>query len=274
MHDLRDLMIDLTTQTDGATSSTELLAQCRDISADYGGPPALEGVDFAVHAGQRIGVLGPNGGGKSTLFRVLTQELRPSAGTLAVGSRCAVLPQTERSRLDYPVSALDVVLMGAITRLPWWRRAGRAERRAALDKLTMVGLRDVAGRTFGDLSGGQRQRVLIARALMQEARLILLDEPFASLDAPSAQRLLELLDALAASGRGILISTHDVEQVRAWDLVLCLNRRQIAFGPPASVLSGPVLEATYGNAIVTLPGEGLEPRRGVLPAVHCHDHEH
>jgi ABC-type Mn2+/Zn2+ transport system ATPase subunit len=267
-------MIEATAPYEVATPVADLLARCRGIAADYGGPPALEGVEFAVCAGQRIGVLGPNGGGKSTLFRVLTRELRPSAGTVEVRTRCAVLPQTERSRLDYPVSALDVVLMGAIARLPWWRRPGRAERRAALETLEVVGLGDAARRSFGDLSGGQRQRVLIARALMQRARLVLLDEPFAGLDAPSAQGLLGLLASLASTGHGILISTHDVEQVRAWDLVLCLNRRQVAFGPPDSVLTAPVLEATYGNAIVTLPGEGGEPRRGVLPAVHCDDHEH
>jgi ABC-type Mn2+/Zn2+ transport system ATPase subunit len=251
------------------------LVQCHGVAAHYGGPPALEGIDFAVLPGERVGVLGPNGGGKSTLFRVLTGELRPSAGTVRLSGRCAVLPQTERSRLDYPVSALDVALMGAIGRLPWWRRPGRAERRAALAALGVVGLGDSAGRTFGELSGGQRQRVLIARALVQDARVVLLDEPFAGLDAPSAERLMGLLDDLAASGHGILISTHDVEQVAGWDRVLCVNRRQIAFGPPAATLTVPVLEATYGNAIITLPDDGTGAHRGVLPAVHHdHDHEH
>ena len=253
---------------------TGALVECRDVSADYGGPPALEGVTFRVRAGQRVGVLGPNGGGKSTLFRVITGELRPAAGALTLDARCAVLPQTERSRLDYPVSALDVALMGAIGRLPWWRRPGRAERRDALEALVLVGLGDSAGRTFGELSGGQRQRVLIARALVQHARVVLLDEPFAGLDAPSSEGLMGLLDELARNGHGILISTHDVDQVAGWDLVLCLNRRQIAFGPPAQTLTVPVLEATYGNAIITLPDDGSGPRRGVLPAVHCHDHEH
>lgn len=255
-------------------SDSATLLECRDLSAGYGGPPAIEDVDFGVPAGRRVGVLGPNGGGKSTLFRVIGGELRPSAGTVRVEGRCAVLPQTERSRLDYPVSALDVALMGAIGRLPWWHRPGRAERRTAHEALATVGLGDRAGRTFGELSGGQRQRVLIARALVQDARLVLLDEPFAGLDAPSADLLTRLLDDLAASGHAILISTHDVEQVAAWDLVLCLNGRQVAFGPPAATLTVPVLEATYGNAIVTLPDDGTGARRGVLPAVHCHDHDH
>lgn len=244
------------------------------MAAGYGGPLALEGVDFQAEPGQRIGVLGPNGGGKSTLFRAITGELRPSAGTITLSGRCAVLPQTERSRLDYPVSALDVALMGAIGGLPWWRRPGRTERRAARDALSVVGLADSADRTFGELSGGQRQRVLIARALVQDAGLVLLDEPFAGLDAPSAERLMRLLSDLAASGHGILIATHDVEQVSGWDRVLCLNRRQIAFGPPGTTLTVPVLEATYGDTIVTLPDDGSGPRRRVLPAVHCHDDDH
>ena len=250
------------------------LLECRGLAADYGGPPALEGVDFAVAPGERIGVLGPNGGGKSTLFRVISGELRPAAGTVRLSGRCAVLPQSDRSRLDYPVSALDVALMGAIGRLPWWRRPGRAERRAARQALDVVGLGDSAGRTFGELSGGQRQRVLIARALVQDASLVLLDEPFAGLDSPSAERLMGLLDDLAGSGHGLLISTHDVEQVAAWDRVLCVNRSQIAFGPPASTLTVPVLEATYGNEIVTLPDDGTGARRGLLPAVHHHDDDH
>ena len=255
-------------------SGTRALLECRGVAAGYGGPPAIEGIDFRVAAGQRVGVLGPNGGGKSTLFRAITGEIRPTEGAVELSGRCAVLPQTERSRLDYPVSALDVALMGAIGRLPWWRRPGRAERRQAHEALEVVGLGDLAGRTFGELSGGQRQRVLIARALVQDARLVLLDEPFAGLDAPSADLLMRLLDELAESGHAILISTHDVEQVAAWDLVLCVNRRQIAFGPPEGTLTVPVLEATYGNAIVTLPDDGTGPHRGVLPAVHCHDHEH
>lgn len=246
------------------------LLECRGVTAGYGGPPALEGVDFAVEAGQRIGVLGPNGGGKSTLMRVITGELTPSAGSVRLDGRAAALPQTDRSRLDYPVSALDVALMGAIGRLPWWRRPGRAERARAREALATVGLADRAGDTFGELSGGQRQRVLIARALVQDARVMLLDEPFAGLDAPSSERLMRLLDDLAASGRAVLISTHDVEQVAAWDRVLCLNRRQVAFGEPAATLTVRVLEATYGESIVTLPDDGGGARRGVLPAVHHH----
>jgi ABC-type Mn2+/Zn2+ transport system ATPase subunit len=219
-----------------------------------GGPPVLEGVTATVCRGMRVGVLGPNGGGKTTLLRALLGELRPAAGRLAVHGRCGSVPQTERSRLDFPVSALDVVLMGALSRLAWWRRPGRRERHAALAALEHVGLRDRAHDTFGELSGGQRQRVLVARALLQDADVILFDEPFTGLDAPSAARLSALIDELAREGRAVLIATHDVAQTLAWDAVLCLNGRQVAFGPPAATLTPAVLEATYGRALVHVPG--------------------
>jgi ABC-type Mn2+/Zn2+ transport system ATPase subunit len=235
--------------------SAEPLAQARGLAARYGGgPPAIEAITFAAPPGRRIALLGPNGGGKTTLLRALLGELRPAAGSLMVSGRCGTVPQTERSRLDYPVSALDVVLMGALGRLAWWRRPGRAERREARAALARVGLEDRAQDTFGELSGGQRQRVLVARALLQDADAILFDEPFTGLDAPSSAQLTALIDALAGEGRAVLIATHDVEQTLAWDAVLCLNRRQVAFGPPAATLTGAVLEATYGHALVHVPG--------------------
>jgi ABC-type Mn2+/Zn2+ transport system ATPase subunit len=247
-----------------------LLAEVSGLSASYGGPLVLEDVDFRVRQGQRVGVLGPNGGGKSTLFRVLLGELAPLRGTVTVRGRCGLVPQTERSRLDYPVSALDVALMGTLSRIPWWRRPGRAERQGALEALDMVGLRELADRRFGELSGGQRQRVLVARALVQDAQLLLLDEPFSGLDNASAEQLADVIDQLAAEGRGLLIATHDVDQARTRDLVLCLNGRQVAFGEPAKTLTRSVLEATYGGAIVTVPNGGSGPVSAILPP-HHHD---
>jgi ABC-type Mn2+/Zn2+ transport system ATPase subunit len=225
------------------------------LAASYGGPLVLSGVTFDAEQDERIGVLGPNGGGKSTLFRVLLGELRPLRGSVRRPPRLGFVPQTERSRLDYPVSALDVALMGTLSRVPWWRPVGRSERRAALAALDRVGLTALAGEQFGELSGGQRQRVLVARALVQEAPVLLLDEPFSGVDQTSAELLERLLVDLAGEGRALLVATHDLEQARRFDRVLCLNRRQIAFGPPRETLTRPVLEATYGGEIVSLPGE-------------------
>ena len=229
------------------------LVTVRGLAAGYDGVPVLEDVSFELERGERTGVLGPNGGGKPTLFRVVLGELRPLAGTVAVTARAGYVPQTERSRLDYPVSALDVALMGTLSRVPWWRPQARAERGFAEAALERVGLAALAHEQFGELSGGQRQRVLVARALVQDAPILLLDEPFTGVDRRSAELLEELLRSLAQEGRGILIATHDLEQARRWDRVVCLNRRQIAFGPPVTTLTRPVLEQTYGGELVALP---------------------
>jgi ABC-type Mn2+/Zn2+ transport system ATPase subunit len=241
------------------------LAKTTDLAAGYGRLPAIEGITFEVEPGQRVALLGPNGGGKTTLLRVLLGELRPMRGRVEVRGRAATVPQTERSRLDFPVSALDVALMGALPRLAWWQRPGHPDREVAHKALERVGVGNRAGDTFGDLSGGQRQRVLIARGLVQNAELLLLDEPFSGLDVPAAKGLESLIAELADEGRGIVIATHDLTQAQRWDAVLCLNHRQIAFGPPGEVLDRDVLEATYAGAIVEIPGSD---HVGVLPAHH------
>jgi ABC-type Mn2+/Zn2+ transport system ATPase subunit len=244
------------------------LVEARGLAVGYDGRPVLAGVNFEASSGTRIGLLGPNGGGKTTLFRALLGELKPLSGTLTVGAACATVPQSDRSRLDYPVTCLDVATMGALARLRWWQRPGRADRARAGEALEKVGLGDRSGDGFGELSGGQRQRVLIARALTAEADLLLLDEPHTGLDSRSAAGLDRLIAYLAGEGRTVMVATHDVEQARDWDRVLCLNRTQIAFGPPDEVLDRDVLEATYGGHIVEIPGE---PGHGVLPP-HHHDH--
>jgi ABC-type Mn2+/Zn2+ transport system ATPase subunit len=146
--------------------------------------------------------------------------------------------------------------MGAYGRTPWHRRIARADRAAAAAALERVGLADRARSGFGTLSGGQRQRVLIARALVQDSRVLLLDEPLSGVDAPSAARIEALLEELRAEGRALLIATHDVHQARRYERVLCVHTRQIAFGAPGEVLTPAVLQATYGSELVVLDGGG------------------
>jgi ABC-type Mn2+/Zn2+ transport system ATPase subunit len=241
-----------------------------DLSAGYGGPPVLRDVSFAADPGRTICVLGPNGGGKTTLFRALLGELRPDSGTVHVAGRPAYVAQTERTRLDFPVSALDVAVMGTLARGRWWLPPRRADRHAARAALDRVGLAGQAGTPFGELSGGQRQRALLARALVQDARVLLLDEPLSGVDPASAALIDRVFAELRSEERTLLVSSHDVESARAFDLVLCLHGRQVAFGRPAEVLDRATLESTYGRELIVLD----EPGSARAVTVHHHEHGH
>ncbi len=241
----------------------------RGLSGGYApGREVLRDIEFVAEPGQIVGVLGPNGGGKTTLFRALLGELPVRRGEVVLPGRPAYVPQTERARLDFPVSAFDVVLMGAYARTPWFRRIAGRDRAAARAALERVGLADVADRTFGALSGGQRQRVLIARALVQEAAVLLLDEPLSGVDGVSAARIEAVFAELRGEGRTLLVATHDVRQAGEWDRVLCLHGRQIEYGRPAAVLSPETLRDTYGTELIVL-GSG---DRAVGIGHHGHAH--
>ncbi|MGI8944956.1 MAG: metal ABC transporter ATP-binding protein [Thermoleophilaceae bacterium] len=240
------------------------------LSVGYGAGPVLEGVDFEASPGTTLCVLGPNGGGKTTLFRALVGDLRPLTGELNVTGRPAYLAQTERTRLDFPVSALDVALMGSLANGRWWLPPRRSERRAALAALARVGLEQEAGTRFGELSGGQRRRALLARTLTRDEAVLLLDEPLGGVDPASASLMTALFDELRSEGRTLLVSTHDVQSARSFDLVLCLNRRQVAFGEPGRSLDRAVLEATYGSDLVVLE-DGIERAVHGITVQH---HEH
>ena len=216
---------------------------------------AIEGIEFEVGAGRLVAVLGPNGGGKTTLFRALLGELPHQKGDISLGERIAYVPQTERARLDFPVSTMDVALMGTYAGAPWYRRLGSERRGRAASALERVGLTEHADTQFGELSGGQRQRALIARALAQDARILLLDEPLSGLDLPSSERVLALLRDLRDSGAILLVATHDIQQSRDFDLVLCLHGVQVAWGVPNEVLSADVLARTYGGELIPV-GDG------------------
>ena len=240
------------------------------LSAGYSGRPVLQDVSFAADPGQTVCVLGPNGGGKTTLFRALMGELEPLAGRVDLSGRPAYVAQTERTRLDFPVSAFDVALMGGLAHGRWWLPPRRSERTAARLALERVGLAAEGDSPFGELSGGQRQRALLARALVQDSAVLLLDEPLAGVDPASAQLIDTVFEQLRAEGRTLLVSSHDVEGARGFDLVLCLNRRQVAFGPPAEALDRATIEATYGRELIVLE----EPGAARAVTIQHHEHEH
>ena len=238
----------------GAVRAAPVLT-VRSLEAGYStGRAAITEVEFEADAGQIIAVLGPNGGWKTTLFRALLGQIAWRTGSIERSREIAYVPQTERSRLDFPVNAFDVALMGTYPGRRPWKRVGKAERARASLALEQVGLADQAGVRFGELSGGQRQRVLIARALARDAGLLLLDEPLTGVDERSSREILEIMGSLRDEGRTLLVAQHDVRQARQFDAVVCINRRQVAFGTPASALIPSVLEATYGGELIPLDG--------------------
>ena len=240
-----------------------------DLRGGYArGQDVLGGACFAVAPGEIVAILGPNGGGKTTLFRALLGELPYRTGEVALDGRPAYVPQTEGARLDFPVSAHDVALMGAYGRTKWFQRVSREDRRRADEALARVGLQDRAHDRFGTLSGGQRQRVLIARALVQDARVLLLDEPLSGVDRPSAVQIERVFSELQDEGRALLVATHDVGQARNWPKVLCVNHGLIAYGTPEQVLTTDVLSRTYGDELVILDAAG----HAVTVSHHHHEH--
>jgi ABC-type multidrug transport system ATPase subunit len=254
---------------------TALLLELRDVEVVAGGRRILALEHLDVAAGETLGILGANGAGKSTLLRVAGGLRRPERGTLALDGAPAGAADVRRvtaAVLQRPLLRRGATVQANVeTGLRFAGVPRQERRRRAADWIARMGLRDLARQRAATLSGGEAQRVSLARALVLAPRLLLLDEPFSGLDAASATRLEALLAELAGEGRGVLIATHDLEQARGWDRVLCVNGRQVAFGVPAEVLTRHVLAATYGGAIVTLPGEDPgAPRQAILPPHHHH----
>lgn len=227
------------------------------ITVRYDGRIALEGITFHLHEGERIAVVGPNGAGKSTLFKVISGVLQPNAGEVTIfGSRphghicIAYIPQRSQVDWNFPVSVADVVMMGRSAKLGplnWPHKKDWDYVRRALET---VELSDLATRQIGQLSGGQQQRMFIARALAQEAELMLMDEPLSGLDTPAQESLLKLLDALRDQNVTVMVATHDLDQAaRYFDRIMLLNRRLIAFDEPQKVLHTDNLLQAYGGRL-------------------------
>lgn len=218
------------------------------LTVRYGAVRALEGVDLTLAPGRVVGLLGMNGSGKSTLFGSLMGSVKPLAGDIRLfggdpararrSNLVSYVPQSETVDWDFPLSVADVVMMGRYGRQGFTRRVRAADRAAVRDAIERVGLTALAGRQIGELSGGQRKRVFVARGIAQEASLLLLDEPFAGVDKGSEHTLVALLRSLAAEGRGILISTHDLAGVpQLCDEVVLLQNRVLFHGPPTEALT-------------------------------------
>jgi len=227
------------------------------VSARYNGQYALEDLSFELIAGEQVAVVGPNGAGKSTLFRVIAGVLPASSGQVTVygsqpGGHICIAYVPQRSQVDwrFPVSVADVVMMGRVGKLGLFRRPGRKDWDLVHQSLQVVGMDDLARRQIGELSGGQQQRVFIARALAQEAALMLMDEPLTGLDVPSQQDIFEVLAALRARRVTVMIATHDLNlAAERFDRVMLLNRRLVGLGRPAEVFAPDKLLAAYGGAI-------------------------
>jgi ABC-type Mn2+/Zn2+ transport system ATPase subunit len=244
-----------TAQRTGPTATTAAPAlEIRGLTVAYGRRAVLRDVTFAVPRGCLVGVIGPNGAGKSTLFKAVL-GLVPRSGEVGLPGRAAYVPQGDLARLDLPLTALDVALMGRHRGRPWWRPMSRADRDAARAALAVVGMADHCDVPFGELSGGQRQRVVLARALAGGGDVVLLDEPLTGVDAQSEEAILGILRDLRAEGRAVLMATHDIAQAAAaCDRLLFLNGDLMAYGSPAETLTREVLSRTYGGDLVVLDG--------------------
>lgn len=232
----------------------------RNLTVSYDGHPILRSVSFTVERGQLVGIVGPNGAGKSTLLRAILGLIRCDSGSVELfGERVrdarqkiAYVPQTEAVDWDFPVTVEDVVLMGRYGWLGWFGRPKRADREVAGRALEMVGMSEYRRRHIRQLSGGQQQRVFLARALCQEAQVLLLDEPLAGVDAATERAIFDLIDRLTAEGRTLLVVNHDLSVLHRFDSVLLLNRRVVAYGPTNEVMTNENLRRTYGGRLSLL----------------------
>lgn len=261
----------------GAASPDVPACQARDLSVAYGPVAALRRANVTVPQGAVMGIVGPNGAGKSTLLGAMLGLVRPLTGDALffgrplsrVRDRVAYVPQSTSVDWDFPARVRDVTLMGTYGGLGWFRRPGAAERARARAAMEATGIADLAGRQIGELSGGQRQRVFLARALAQEPDLFFMDEPFQGVDARSQRAIVDVLHALRAEGRTVVMVHHDLATVAEYcDHVTLLNRRVIASGPTAEAFTREAIRRTYdiADSAADVTGRAPEPSQDPEPA--------
>ena len=249
---------------DDTLHEPEQALHVEDLTVTYGANPVLWDIDLDIPPGVMCAIVGPNGAGKSTLIKAALGLVRPVAGHVRFLGRpigqmrgqIGYVPQRHSVDWDFPTTARDVVEMGLYRDLGWLRRPGKAEHARALAALAEVGMQDYADRQISQLSGGQQQRVFIARALVQDAPILILDEPMAGVDASTEAIIIALLKKLRDAGRTVIVVHHDLTTVQSYfDWLVMLNVRIIAQGPVAQTYSAENLRAAYGRqlAMVAVP---------------------
>jgi manganese/zinc/iron transport system ATP- binding protein len=240
-------------------SSLPILVE--DLTVAYREEPVLWDVDLQVPKGTLMAIVGPNGAGKSTLIKTIIGLIEPSAGRVSIYGKpfkqqrhlVGYVPQRGSVDWDFPTNALDVVMMGRYGHLGWFKRPAQSEREQAMQALTKVSMESFADRQISQLSGGQQQRVFLARALVQDAQIYFMDEPFQGVDATTERAIVNVLQELKAAGRTVVVVHHDLETVPTYfDRVLLLNVRAIASGPVAEVFTPENLRRTYGGRMELL----------------------
>ncbi|CAN5685616.1 metal ABC transporter ATP-binding protein [soil metagenome] len=241
--------------------SEALAIEVNDLTVAYQDKPVLWDIDVEVPAGVLMAIVGPNGAGKSTLIRAILGLVPAAAGQVLIhGAPYAqqrritgYVPQRGSVDWDFPTSVLDVVMMGAYGSLGWFRRPGKREKERARFALEQVGMADFAERQISQLSGGQQQRVFLARALVQDSLVYLMDEPFQGVDAKTERAIVTVLQELRSAGRTVVVVHHDLETVAEYfEWVLLLNVKRIACGPVEEIFNEENLRATYGGKVPLL----------------------
>lgn len=249
-----------------------------DLTVAYRDQAVLWDVDLTVPKGVLMAIVGPNGAGKTTLIKAVLGLVKTTAGQVLVHGKpysedrriVAYVPQKGSVDWDFPTTVMDVVIMGRYGALGWFRSPGRTDRDLARDALEKVGMEDFAHRQISQLSGGQQQRVFLARALVGDARVFLMDEPFQGVDATTERAIVTLLKDLRAAGKTVVAVHHDLQTVPEYfDEVTMLNVRRIASGPVTDVFTNENLRQTYGGRMAFLDRrteptspDALEPDRG------------